>query len=79
MWELQDTITPIQENWVSKHSLYFLQLTFTYCIGAPVGVRTDKEMMDMDKIIKDTLQDDQHVWIVLKGDEIPPEIQAPNQ
>jgi hypothetical protein len=41
----------------------------------PVGVRTDKEMLDMDRIINATLEDDQHVWIVLKGDEIPPDIQ----
>jgi hypothetical protein len=32
-----------------------------------VGVRTDTELLDMEKIIKDTLRDEQHVWIVLKG------------
>lgn len=32
-----------------------------------MGIRDAHELFDMERIIKDTLQDDSHVFVVLKG------------
>lgn len=36
--------------------------------GVPKGIQTDAgELLNPNAIIKDTLQDSQHVWVLMKG------------
>lgn len=51
-----------------KHFQKCITSNFVYpLLGVPVGIRDAHELFDMERIIKDTLQDDSHVFVVLKG------------
>lgn len=63
MWVLPDTIAILVWNWVWA----FCNLNI-YTIGVPKGVQQDDgKILDPNAIIKDTVIDNQHLWVLLKG------------
>mmetsp|Transcript_10324 Transcript_10324/g.15095 ORF Transcript_10324/g.15095 Transcript_10324/m.15095 type:complete len:90 (-) Transcript_10324:41-310(-) len=56
--------------WLAHAAMARYDSNFGLELGVPKGLQTDEgNMLDDHAIISSTLEDDQHVWVLLKDDE----------